>query len=508
MRQFKGVFLTTVFLLFSASPGLTAAEAAEQVTFNKHIAPIVFKHCAACHRPGEVAPFSLLSYADVSKRAKQIQKVTASRFMPPWKSVAGHGSFIGERRLTEQQLALLTQWAEQGTPEGNAADLPPLPTFRDGWKLGTPDIVLTLPQPYQIPADGPDIYRNFVLDLKVPEGKFIKAAEFRPGNSRIVHHAALLMDITGRARKDDAADPELGYKGSLNLPGQLFPGSLSVWTPGYEALPLPTGMSFPWNSGADFILQLHLHPSGKPESDQSQIGFYLTSEPPQRSMFDLMLIQKKIDIAPGEREFRTRDELILPIDMELFGLFPHMHLIGREIKVTAHPPQGEPMVLVWINDWDFNWQNYYQCDKPRVIPAGSRIVLEATHDNSADNPRNPSQPPQRVRWGEQTTDEMSAAMLQVVPCNESDVPQLQKASRGRILTSVSTKPPRDFAADAKAALAKFDTDQDGKLNVEELAAASGRDKQSIRVALPLFDTDTDGSLNATELAKALSVLSK
>lgn len=494
-----------------AAPAASAADVAtDKVTFNKDIAPLVFENCAACHHPGEVAPFSLLSFSDVKKRAKQIVQVTGERFMPPWKSLEGHGSFVDERRLTKDQIALIARWVEQGAIEGNADDLPPAPQFKEGWKLGEPDIVITMPEAYAIPADGPDIYRNFVFDLEIPAGKYIKAAEYLPQNRRVVHHAVLAMDNDGRARKDDEADPTPGYPGSLNLPGQLFPGSLAAWTPGRDALPLPEGLSLPWQAGAGLILQLHLHPSGKPESEQSSVGLYLTDDPPQRSMVDLVLIDQKIDIPPGEQAYRTQDDYTLPIDMEAYGLFPHMHMIGKEIKIMAYPPEGEPFSLLWINDWDFNWQNFYQYAEPVKLAAGTRLVLEAVHDNSAENIRNPSVPPQRVTWGEQTTDEMSAAILQLVPVREGE---LSKLERRRVLGGITAEGAGGQLAlsielIAQQALKKFDRDGSGKLDYAELATASGKDEAAIRLLAGIFDRDGDGALNEAELAKAIGVLGK
>jgi mono/diheme cytochrome c family protein len=419
----------------AVEPAIAAAE--PPVTFNKHIAPLVFHHCAACHRAGEVAPFELLSYADVKRRARQIAQVTAERYMPPWKSVEGHGRFVGERRLSKEEINLLARWVEQGASEGDAPDLPPAPKFSDGWKLGQPDIVLTMSEPYAVPAEGPDIYRNFVLAVIVPRGKYIKAAEYRPSNRRVVHHAALAMDATANSRKQDEADPLPGFKGSLSIPGQLFPGSLSAWAPGRDPLPLPDGLSLPWKAGADLLLQIHLHPSGKPEQEQSSVGLYLTDEPPRRSMVDVALIERKIDIPAGKPAYRTRDELTLPIEMEAFGIFPHMHMIGREMKVTACPPGCDPFSLLWINDWDFNWQSFYQYEPPVTLPAGTRLVMEALHDNSADNIHNPSNPPQRVTWGEQTTNEMSVALLQLVPAHEADLEKMVTAHGRRIIGGIS-----------------------------------------------------------------------
>src|SRR5262245_3849822 len=198
--------LAAVLLAIFCYSSATAAEplpSGERVTFNKHIAPLVFERCAGCHHPGEVAPFSLLSYDDVKRRAKQIAQVTADRYMPPWKSVEGHGRFLGERRLTADQIVLIGRWASGGALEGDPRDLPPQPKFSDGWKLGQPNIVITMAEPYPVPADGPDIYRNFLLSLTVPPGKYIKALEYRPSNRRVVHHAVFSVDVTANSRKAD-----------------------------------------------------------------------------------------------------------------------------------------------------------------------------------------------------------------------------------------------------------------------------------------------------------------
>jgi mono/diheme cytochrome c family protein len=449
------ILVAAAWFLVAASGAIAAAEPTlpdAKITFNRHIAPLVFERCAGCHHPGEVAPFSLLTYRDVQKRAQQIVQVTRDRYMPPWKSVEGHGRFLDERRLARDEIELLARWVEQGAVEGEASDLPPTPKFADGWKLGEPDIVVTMPAAYEIPAEGADVYRNFVLPLSVPPGKYIKALEYLPGNRRIVHHAVFSFDVTPGARKADEADPAAGYPGSLNIPGRMFPGSMAAWAPGRDATPLPGGVSMPWPATADLVLQLHLHPSGKVESEQSSIGFYLTDEPPARSMVDVVMIDRGIDIPPGEREFRTRDEFTVPVEMNAFSVFPHMHLIGRDFKLTAHPPAGEPFRLIWIDDWDFNWQSFYQYAEPVKLPAGTKVVLEGIHDNSADNPRNPNQPPQRVVGGEQTTNEMSAALIQLVPANESELPQMIAANKRKIIGGITAAasgaklPEREAAA--------------------------------------------------------------
>jgi hypothetical protein len=440
MQKFH--WLAMAILLGIACPSAYSDDASlssERPTFSRHIAPIIFEHCTSCHRPGEVAPFALLGYTDLKKRAQQIAQVTARRYMPPWKSMEGHGRFVDERRLTKDQIDLIGRWVSEGAVEGDARDLPPAPKFSDDWKLGEPDIVLKMAEPYAIPADGPDVYRNFLLNLEIPPGKYIKALEYRPSNRRVVHHALFASEATGKARRDDEADPLPGFQGSLNIPGRLFPGSMSAWVPGREARPLPDGISMPWKNGADLVLQLHLHPSGKPELEQSTIGFFLTDEPPRRSMVDIMMIDRKIDIPPGEAAYRTRDEFSVPVEMEVLALFPHMHLIGRDFRMTAFPPAGDPFSLIWINDWDFNWQSLYQCEPPVRLPAGTKVVLDGIHDNSSANIRNPSNPPRRVTFGEETANEMTAALIQLVPVQEADLAGMVEANKRRIVSRIDAQ---------------------------------------------------------------------
>jgi hypothetical protein len=190
-------------------------------------------------------------------------------------------------------------------------------------------------------------------------------------------------------------------------------------------VPLPEGLSLPWPKGADLVLQLHLHLTGKPESEQSKIGIFLTDKPPSKTTVDMLLDDRRIDIPPGEKAYRTRDFLFLPVDADVFGLFPHMHWLGREVRVTAKMPDGKEQTLLWINDWNFKWQMYYQYSKPVRLPAGTEVIMDCVHDNSADNPNNPALTPQRVRWGEQTLDEMSDVVVQVIPADKADIPRLR-----------------------------------------------------------------------------------
>jgi hypothetical protein len=401
-----------------ATTASMALSAEKPPTYCRDIAPVINNNCVTCHRPGEVAPFSLRTYKDVRRHGRLIAAIVQAKIMPPWKPAPGYGEFVGARRLTDEQVALIQKWVKAGMPEGNQEDLREPPTFASGWQLGTPDIVLTMPEPYQVPADGNDVLRNFVLPLEIPDGKYIRAVEYRPGNRRVVHHAALCMDRTGSARKLDEADPGPGFTQSSLPP--LLPGNLGIWTPGWKAVPLPDGFALPWPKGTDLILQLHLSPSGKPEREQSTVGIYLTDQPPSNFMVDILLEDLRIDIPPGEKAYRTHDSMTLPVEVDVFGVFPHMHRLGKEAKVTARLPDGSEKVLLWINDWNFNWQMYYQNVKPVRLPANTELATECVHDNSAENPNNPSVIPQRVQWGEQTRNEMSCVVIQVIPTNKAD----------------------------------------------------------------------------------------
>jgi mono/diheme cytochrome c family protein len=401
-------------LVFSA----TAAEAAP-VTFNKDIAPILYANCASCHRPGEIAPFSLLSYQDAAKRAKLIATVTARHYMPPWKPEPGFGDFAGAHRLTDDQIAHIQQWAESGAPEGDPADRIEPPKFTEGWQLGKPDLVVQMPEAFTIPADGRDIYRCFVVPLNLTEDKSVAAVEFRPGNRKVVHHSILHLEQPGADRRRDGADQRPGYN-CFGGGGVGVEGGLGGWVPGQRPEFLPDGVARSLPKGSDLIIQNHYHPSGKTETDQSSVGIYFAKTPPTRIVLTLPVASRNLYIAAGDDAYKVTASFTTPIRMEITEVAPHMHLLGKEMKVTATLPDGSTRPMIWIKDWDFNWQGQYRFKEPLILPPGSRVDMEATFDNSANNPRNPNSPPKLVRWGEQTTDEMAIVFLQSVTSNPTD----------------------------------------------------------------------------------------
>lgn len=421
--------------------------ASQDVTFNRDIAPVLFAQCAECHRPGEVAPFSLLSYEDAEKRAEWLAEITQQRVMPPWKAEPNHGRFLGERRLTAAQIDLFQEWAAAGAPEGDPADLPPEPTFASGWRLGKPDVVLRAPTTVTVPADGADVFQHWVIPIDIPEDKMMVAYEFRPGNPSVVHHAVLLLDTMGAGRAKDAETPEPGYTtfGSIGIP---VGGVLGVWTPGMTPrfLPEDTGMAIP--AGADLVMQLHLHPTGKEEVDQSTLGLYFADKPLKKKIARAPAVAGTviIDIPAGEDRHKITTSLNVPTDLTLISLLPHMHLIGRELKLTATFPDGTVESLMWIRDWNFYWQDNYVYRKPVFLPKGTRLDMVSYYDNSAENPFNPSDPPRRVLFGNGSTDEMCFGILQVVVEEEGGELAMQ---RELIRTFVSQFNSPEIAPDAR-----------------------------------------------------------
>ncbi len=391
------------------------------MTFTKDIAPIFFAHCSSCHRPGEVGPFSLLTYRDARQRLTQIGDVTRRGLMPPWKPEPGKNAFIGDRSLSPEDLQRIQDWVAQGGPEGNRRDLPPTPQWSSGWQLGVPDLVVRMNAPYALQADGGDVFRTFVLPAPDGPPRFVRAIEFQPGVARAVHHANIGVDRTRSSRRLDAADVEPGYEGGM-VPDAAYPaGHLLGWTPGQRPRPSPEGTSWRLEPGSDFVIQAHMQPTGKPEAVQISIGVYFTTEAPVRTPVGLRLGRQTIDIAPGDRAYEVTDRYVLPADVDVLAVQPHAHNLAREMQAEATLPDGSIRPLISIKDWDFRWQDVYRYVQPIALPKGTTLSMRFTYDNSASNPRAPSQTSQRVVWGQKTSDEMGDLWVQVVPRSRADL---------------------------------------------------------------------------------------
>jgi mono/diheme cytochrome c family protein len=428
--------------------GAAAINAFERpaVTFSENIAPIVYQNCVTCHRPGEAAPFSLITYEDVKKHAKTIVKVTGSRYMPPWHATHGYGDFADERRLTDDQIATIAEWVNHGMPEGDASKMPPVPKFPDGWHLGTPDLVVQMPAGFDLPASGPDVYRNFVVPLHLTEDKWVRAIEFRPSARKVVHHVLFAYDTSGTAARRDGRDGKPGFRGmgTVGVAGATgAAGPLGGWAVGTTPAFLPDGVAFPLPKGSDLILQMHFHLTGKPETEQSMVGLYFTDKAPERRLWSLQMpalfgFGAGIDIPPGEKNYTIDDSFTMPVDARAIFVGAHAHYLGREMKATATLPDGTTQPLLWIQDWDFNWQDRYIYKTPVMLPKGTRIDVHLRYDNSADNPRNPNPTnPAHVMWGEQSFDEMGSVVLAVQALRSEDEFAMRRALGERMRTAIA-----------------------------------------------------------------------
>jgi mono/diheme cytochrome c family protein len=398
------------------------------VTFNRQIAPIIYQNCSSCHRPGEAAPFALLSYNDVAKKAKTIARVTAGRQMPPWKAEPASYAYRDERRLTGEQIALIQKWVDDGMPEGSAAEKIEPPKFASGWQLGEPDLIVEMPAAYHVPADGPDIYRNIAVPLGLTEDKWVTAIDMRPSARAVVHHVLYFADGNGRIHEKPQQGDQPGFSG-MRAGGASIP--LGGWAVGAQPHFFPDGLALKVPKGSDLVVQYHFHPTGKPEAEKSVIGLYFAKQPPARTMTRIQMpphysLFSGLDIPAGEKDFVIRDSYTLPVAVDGVGMSAHAHYIAKQLKMTATLPDGEVKTLLWIKDWDFAWQDKYFFKELAPLPAGTRLDAEIHWDNSADNPNNPVNPPVRVEWGEETKNEMGSISLIAVPHDESDLATLRE----------------------------------------------------------------------------------
>jgi len=400
-----------------AAPKASSVEV-RGITFNRDIAPVVFRTCAPCHHPGEAGPFSLLTYGDVKSHARQIRDVTQKRIMPPWLPEPGEWKFTDDLHLTPEEIALFQKWVEAGMPEGVPATLPPVPHFNPGWHLGEPDLILHTDSSLEVPASGSDVYWNFIFRLPLEKTRWVKAIEIRPGERRLVHHANLIVDRSQSSRRQEKS-PGSGFPGmELQIESEAFDpdGHFLFWKPGTIPEPEPQGMALRLDPGNDLVLNAHLQPSGKAEKIRPAIGIYFSAE--AATKFPLLLQlenDRKLDIPAGDENFLVTDEFTLPQDVSLLAIYPHAHYLCRDMLAQAKFPGGETKTLLHISRWDLNWQAVFRYAAPVNLPAGTMVSMRYRYDNSAANPANPNTPPKRVLAGNRASDEMAHLWLQVLP---------------------------------------------------------------------------------------------
>ncbi len=470
--------LAAIFLFAAAG----AALASDAPTFSEDVAPIVFENCTSCHRPGQAAPFALETYADVRKRGAFIAAVTASRYMPPWHAGDSDVAFAGDRRLSDKQIATLAKWVAAGMPEGDPAKLPAKPEFIEGWELGQPDLIARMDEPFTVPADGPDLYKYFVLDIPVNKTRWIRALEYRPGTRTVVHHILgfLVPGDKLAGRKGDGFGAVTGDRNRV-----------LTWAVGGNPRVLPADVAVRVEPGMKLLIQIHFHPSGKPEQELSTVGIHFADGPPARQYSEIQVPAafgqfSGIQAPAGSDTYTLRESFEVPVDVTAFATFAHAHYIGKEFRLTARKPNGETLTILNVPDYDFAWQEYYYFAKPLELPAGTKLDILIRWDNTANNPKNPYNPPRDIKWGLYSEDEMGSIILDVIAKNPADEEKLAAAmekrtalssaqfylsSNGKFFKGRRNTPGPQAKRLAKQVLEPFDLDHDGRFSEAERAAA-------------------------------------
>lgn len=402
-------------------------------TYAKDVAPILYKHCTECHRPGEIAPMSLMTYADVRPWAKGIRDAVAEGVMPPWHADPAHGKFRNARGLTAAEKDTLTRWANGGAPEGRAADMPKAPVYAEGWRIGKPDAILSMPKTYTLKADGMIDYQYFDVPTNFSEDKFVKAIEIRPGNREVVHHALLFIRLAEqpargaprrqmfRQPREQLEGPDPVRQSEENGPTGPTNGLLATFAPGTGPTVLPEGTAIRVPRGATLVFQMHYTTVGKAAEDRTAVGLAFSDAPPADEIRATHFMNRSLMIPAGAANHQVDADITFAEDVKVWGIFPHTHLRGVRWKYDVIYPDGRREVILSVPNYDFNWQTYYELEKPLLLPKGTKLLAVAHYDNSAGNPDNPDAKSD-VRWGDQTWEEMQYTGLLVSFANPAPTP--------------------------------------------------------------------------------------
>jgi mono/diheme cytochrome c family protein len=414
-------FLLSVILFVGRIPFLPAQSTAAAPVFSKDIAPIIYQHCASCHRPGEIAPMSLLSYKEVRPWAASIREEVAMGAMPPWHSAAAKGQFSNDRRLSDAEKESILRWVAAGAPEGNVKDLPPLPAFTENWEIGKPDIVITMTEPYIVPASGVIAYQNFTVPTNFTEDKWAQAIEVRPGARSVVHH--ILVFVSGKRPNEAYTQivPQRRHRsptGTNEQSSKMADTLFATTAPGTNAMVFQPGTAMRVPAGASIRFQIHYTTNGKEVSDRSSVGMIFAKQPPEKEMHTSAFFNPQLVLPAGAADVTVPSTIQFDQDVRLTALFPHTHLRGKSWDYKIVYPDGHTETVLPIPHYDFNWQTYYIFATPLTVPKGSKLEAVARYDNSVNNKSNPD-PTKEVHWGEQTWDEMQYTGINYTVDDES-----------------------------------------------------------------------------------------
>ncbi len=391
-------------------------------TYTKDIAPILFKNCTGCHRPGEIGPMSLLTYEDVRPRAKDIRDKIDEGAMPPWHADAPHGTFLNERGLTTQEKSTIFRWVANGAPRGDAKDMPPAPDYPKGWSIGTPDVVFEMPEEYHVPADDVVQYEYFYIPTNFTETKWVQAIEVRPGSRNVVHHVlvrylakpdaprAPLLKLNPAISRFEPTPPPLHPKKDDGVPSRL----LATYAPGTNPQVFQPGTALRLEPGGVLELQIHYTAAGQEETDRTKVGMIFSKDPSPREVFATQFFNTTLRLPAGAADIKVDADVEFAQDATVWGLFPHTHVRGKKWEYVLLLPDGSKKAILSVPRYDFNWQTYYMFKEPLQVPKGSKIISSAWYDNSAANRSNPD-PTVDVKWGDQTWEEMQYTGILLSP---------------------------------------------------------------------------------------------
>jgi hypothetical protein len=397
--------------------------APEPVTFHKNIEPLLQTHCQTCHRPGEIGPMPLLSYQEARPWAKAIKQAVLTRKMPPWFADSSVQHYSNDASLSAAEIDTFASWVDAGAPEGDPKDTPVPRAFVEGWGIGQPDLIVEMPQAYQVPANGTIEYTYVILPSHFTEDRWVVAAEIRPGNRAVMHHAALHIRPPGSKwmREYSMGVPFVPAPGGSADELRSSDEWLTNYAPGRPPYALPPGTAFLVKAGSDFVLQFHYTTNGTAASDRSKIGLIFAKAPPARRAFIAPVGDKTFVIPPGDPDYQAKASATLAADAVLLSAGPHMHLRGKAMDITVTYATGESETLVHVPRYDFNWQLLYEFGPAKQAARGTRLEVTGVWDNSANNSYNPN-PKSEVRWGDQSWEEMLIGWvtLQIDPSTDVD----------------------------------------------------------------------------------------